>query len=290
MTQRPGAGAGDRLGVTLLFSLIAHAVVALGLTFEYVKPAPRLPSLDVILVQSANAQKPKDADFLAQTNNSGGGNSEKALRPTDPISAPLPKAAPGFAPIPVEAGAPKPQAPSERELLTGHKAQFSVHSESETPAQPDNAQVNPHANADKQIEMAHLANEFQREAQIYAKRPKKKFISANTKEAADAAYQAAWVARIERIGNLNYPDAARQRQLQDSRTLTVMLTVGLRRDGSVRSVDVIQSSGYKLLDDAAIRIVHLAAPFPSIPANSDYDELYITRTWEFQPGEVLKTR
>ena len=135
-----------------------------------------------------------------------------------------------------------------------------------------------------------LANELQRESQIYAKRPKKKFISANTREAAYAAYQAGWVARIERVGNLNYPDEARRKQLQDSQTLSLLVTVGLRRDGSLRSVDVIQSSGYKVIDEAAVRIVHLAAPFPALPADSPYDEFYITRTWEFQPGEVLRTR
>ncbi|MEP6938974.1 MAG: TonB family protein [Rudaea sp.] len=284
------AGSGDRLSVTLLFSLIAHAVIVLGLTFEYERAAPHLPSLDVILVQSANAQKADKADFLAQANNSGGGNSDKAVRPTAAVSSQLPKPTDGVAPIPVETGTPNPQTPKDRELLTRKKADFSMHSEAERPEQPDSAQPNPRALTDKKLEMARLANELQRESQIYAKRPKKKFISANTKEAAYAAYQAGWVARIERVGNLNYPDEARRKQLQESQTLSLLVTVGLRRDGSLRSVDVIQSSGYKLIDEAAMRIVHLAAPFPALPPDSPYDEFYITRTWEFQPGEVLKTR
>ena len=69
-----------------------------------------------------------------------------------------------------------------------------------------------------------------------------------------------------------------------------MLTAGIRRDGSLSSVDIVQSSGFKLLDEAAMRIVRLAAPCPPLPSNMDYDALYLTRTWEFQPGEVLKTR
>src|SRR5258708_32332551 len=113
----PRAGAGERLSVTLLFSLIAHAVVALGLTFEYEKPAARLPALDVILVQSANAQKPDKADFLAQANNAGGGNSDKAVRPTAPVSALTPKPTAGIAPVPIEAGTPVPQVARERELV-----------------------------------------------------------------------------------------------------------------------------------------------------------------------------
>jgi len=281
----------ERLSVTLLFSLIAHAVVALGLTFEYEKPPARLPALDVILVQSANAQKADKADFLAQANNAGGGNSEKAVRPTDPVSALAPKPTAGIAPVPIEAGKPVPQIAREREVVTtSRKSTFTAHTDTERQEQPDNPDPNPRALAEKHLEVARLANELQRESELYAKRPKKKFISANTKEAAYAAYQAGWVARIERVGNLNYPDEARRRQLQSGGVVSLMVTVGLRRDGSLKSVDVIQSSGSKLIDEAAVRIVNLAAPFPALPPNSEFDEFYITRTWEFQPGETLKTR
>lgn len=282
-------GAGERLSVTMLFSIIAHAVVVLGLTFEYAKPAPRLPSLDVILVQSASGVKPAKADFIANANNEGGGTSDKAVRPTDLVSAPVPKPEPGMAPMPLETGTRTPQTASEREVLTQKKSQFAVHTETQATEQPDTPQSNPQAQTDRKLEMARLANELHSETQVYAKRPKKKYISANTKEAADAAYQAGWVARVERIGNLNYPDEARRQQLQNGRTLSLMLTAGIRRDGSLASVDIVQSSGFKLLDEAAVRIVRLGAPFPALPANMDYDELYITRTWEFQPGQVLKT-
>lgn len=100
----------------------------------------------------------------------------------------------------------------------------------------------------------------------------------------------AWVARIERIGNLNYPDEARRRQLHGQ----LVLTVGIQRDGSIKSIDIIQSSGHKVLDDAAIRITRLAEPFPPLPETKEkVDELYISRTWQFLPGESgdsLQTR
>jgi protein TonB len=287
---KANVGAGERLSVTLLFSLLAHAVLVLGLTFEYVKPAPRLPSLDVILLQSSSGQRPDKADFLAQANNSGGGTTDKAVRPTDLLSSPLPKPTPGLTPVPTETGSRPAAPPTERELLTQKTATVSVRKQTEVPEQPEAEQPNPRALSEKKIEMARLAAELQQDIQTYAKRPRKKFISANTKEAADAAYQAAWVARVERIGNLNYPDEARRRQVQEGKAFSLMLTAGVRRDGSLLSVDIIQSSGFKLLDDAAIHIVQLAAPFPPIPANAPYDELYMTRTWEFLPGEVLKTR
>ena len=137
------------------------------------------------------------------------------------------------------------------------------------------------------IEMARLAQEIQKETEQYAKRPKRKYISANTQEYEFAAYMRAWVARIERIGNLNYPDEARRQQLHGD----VLLTVTLNKDGTVNRMDVIQGSGHKLLDDAVQRIVQLAAPFPPIPkTGEDIDELYITRTWQFLPGDVLRNR
>lgn len=279
-------GSADRFGVTLLFSLIAHGVLALGLTFEFEKPAPSLPALDVILVQSASGQKPEKADFLAQANNSGGGESDKPVRPSEMLTSPVLKHTPGLAPKPLQPGAPKAELPSERELLTQQRAQFAVHTERETPEQPALSQPIARELIEKKLEMARLAEEIQRESQAYAKRPKKKYISANTKEYTYAAYMTAWVARIERIGNLNYPDEARRQQLHGQ----LVLTVALNRDGSVKSVDIIQPSGHKVLDDAAVRIVNLAAPFPAIPTGEGVDELYVTRTWQFLPGDILRNQ
>jgi protein TonB len=282
----PAIGSREKVGVTFLFSLIFHGVLVLGLTFVYEKPAPSLPALDVILVQSASGQKPTNADFLAQANNTGGGDSERALRPSALVSSPVNKADPGIAPRPLHASAPRPSPPSERELLASPQSDFSVRSEHETPDQPPQPQPTLHDMLQTKLEMAKLATEIQRESQAYAKRPHKKYISANTKEYAYAAYMAAWVARVERIGNLNYPDDARREHVHGD----LVLTVALNRDGAIRSVDVIHSSGHKVLDDAAIRIVRLAAPFPPIPKDEGIDELYITRTWQFLPGDILRNR
>lgn len=287
MSARAASGSADRLGVTLLFSVVAHAVLALGLTFEFEKAAPRLPSLDVILLQSANSEKPDKADFVAQANNSGGGNSDTARRPSQPLSSPLPKAVPGVAPIPLEEGAPRPTPPSPVERLTSRASDFSVATDHQAPQAPEQPTAIERDSEQRKLEMAALAQEIQREAEQYAKRPKRKYISANTREYEFAAYMRAWVARIERIGNLNYPDEARRRQLHGQ----LVLTVGLQRDGRIKSIDVIQSSGHKVLDDAAIRITRLAEPFPTLPVSKEkVDELYISRTWQFLPGDILRNR
>lgn len=282
-----GSSSADRLGVTLLFSVVAHAVIALGITFEYEKAAPRLPTLDVILIQSANSEKPDKADFIAQANNAGGGDSDKARRPAQPLSSPLPKPLPGVAPVPLEDGAPRPTPPSPIERLTRRTSDFSVASDPEAPEAPEHPNEAVRDTDQRKIEMARLAQEIQSEAEQYSKRPKRKYISANTKEYEFAAYMRAWVARIERIGNLNYPDDARRQKLHGQ----LVLTVGLDRNGRIKSIDVIQSSGHKVLDDAAIRITRLAEPFPALPESKDkVDELYISRTWQFLPGDILRNR
>ncbi len=287
MSASSSSNTADRLGVTFLFSLIAHAVIVLGITFSIAEPSPSLPALDVILLQSASGEAPEKADFLAQANNSGGGQSEKAKRPSNPLSSPIPKPIDGIAPRPTDNGAPRPSTPTQTELLTTRNAERQVETASETPDTPDVRAPTEREIIERKLEMAKLAQEIQRETEKYAKRPKKKYISANTREYAYASYMSAWVARIERIGNLNYPDEARRRELHGQ----LVLTVGLNRDGSVKSIDIIQPSGHKVLDDAAMRIVRLAAPFKVLPKNADaIDELYITRTWQFLEGNILRNR
>ena len=289
--HHPASTGSDRLGVTLLFSIIVHAVLILGLGFELAKPRPSLPALDVTLLNTANAQAPEQADFLAQANNSGGGETDRARRPSSQFSGPLPTDTQGIAPVPLQPAAPAPsEAQAPQILASSATAQRQV---ARAPERREQTQIEPRQSTtpiDRQLEMARLAQEVRNEEQAYAKRPRKKFISANTREYAYAAYMKAWVNRIERIGNLNYPDEARRRQLHGQ----LVLTVGLARDGRVKSIDIIQSSGHRVLDDAAIRIVHLAAPFPPIPHGRDtakdkIDELYITRTWQFMRGDELHT-
>ena len=189
--------------------------------------------------------------------------------------------------MPLEDGSPQPTPPSPTEVLTRRKSDYSVATDRQAPETPDRPSENLRETEQRKMEMAKLAQEIQKDAEQYAKRPKRKYISANTQEYEFAAYMRAWVARIERIGNLNYPDEARRQQLHGQ----LVLTVGLERSGKIKSIDVIQSSGHKVLDDAAIRITRLAEPFPPLPETKEkVDELYISRTWQFLPGDILRNR
>ncbi|HLI19344.1 MAG TPA: energy transducer TonB [Rhodanobacteraceae bacterium] len=283
---------GDRIGVALLFSLMLHGILILGIGFHFAKPAPSVPTLDVTLIDTSNAQTPAKADFLAQANNAGGGNSDKAHRPGSPFSGPLPVTQAGVAPVPVMPASPAQRVASGPHVLTTiGAAKTAVPQQRDTRAEPQSQQPVASIPVQQRLEMARLAEEVRDEQEAYARRPRRKYISANTKSVADAAYQVAWVHRIERIGNLNYPDAARRRHLHGN----VVLSVTIGSNGHVRGVTINASSGYRVLDDAAVRIVHLASPFPPIPHDRDSSgnritELVITRTWQFLPGNHLATR
>lgn len=278
----------DPIGATLLFSLLLHGVLLLGITFHFVKPTPSLPTLDVTLVNVANREVPDKADFLAQANNRGGGRSNRVARPSEMFSGPLPMPDPGIAAQPVEATTPPPrQATPTRMVTTAGASNFSVTSDTAQTEVDPRQQTASAAELRRQQTIAQLAAELRRKKVDYAKRPKVKYLTANTREYAFAAYMRGWSDRVERIGNLNYPEEARRRGLHGD----VLLTVALNLDGSIRSIDVIQSSGEKILDAAAERIVRLAAPFPPAPRTGErIDELNITRTWQFQPNNVLQTR
>lgn len=274
------------IGATVLFSLLLHGVLLLGITFHFAKPQPQLPTLDVTLVNVANRETPDKADFLAQANNRGGGQSDRAARPSQVFSGTLPRPDPGIIPRAVSDSAPPVQeATPSRLITTTSDSAFQVSSDSErtrndAQSAPTAAELQRHA------AIAQLAAEVRAQNEALAKRPVKKFISANTKEYVYASYMRAWSDRVQRVGNLNYPEQARQRKLYGE----LLLTVGINRDGSIRSVTVIKSSGQSVLDAAAQRIVRLAGPFPALPANAKVDELYITRTWEFLPGDVVRNK
>ena len=128
-------------------------------------------------------------------------------------------------------------------------------------------------------EIARLNTKLVADTAAFASRPRRKAISASTQEYRYASYLEAWRRKVEAIGNLNYPEEARQRKLYGN----LILQVGVRADGSLEEVRVLRSSGSTLLDEAAVRIVHLAAPFAPFPPDirQETDFLDITRTWQF---------
>ncbi len=275
----------ERLQVTLLFSVIMHAIVILGVTFTSEDPAARIPALDVVLVTTQTKDKPKQADFLANATRAGGGEHDFAQRPRENLSGGLPKDAEGIAPIQTRQSIPNPNL-RPTPVISGSSAEFSVNTDTPTPDTDQKPLPTARDLMERSLEMAKLAAEIDRRKEEYAKRPKRKFISASTREYAYAAYMRAWVARVERIGNVNFPAEARERRLDGE----LVLTVAVKRDGSVESIEIIQSSGHALLDDAATQIVRHSEPFGQLPRTQEsIDVLHITRTWQFLADGSIET-
>jgi len=264
----------------LMGAIALHAAVVFGIKFGVdLNPVPRLAdTLDVVLVKWRSEESPDDPDYLAQANQKGGGMSEEKRRPSEPESGNLPIPSEGDAPMMSTAALPVPQE-SRREIIAvendlGPKAEVN---EIE---QPD-TQVPSAARLMRQsMEMASLQPEISQRREWQSRLPRREHISANTKEYEFAAYMSAWVAKVERVGNLNYPSELRSRKLHGD----LVLSVGIHQNGSIESIEVMRSSGIREIDDAARNIVQMASPYAPLPDNirDRVDILHITRTWRFE--------
>ena len=283
----PQIGDSERLGATFVLSMLVHGVLVLGLGFALDDAARVMPTLDVILTQAQTALTPAQADFLAQANNQGGGEHDKTTRPGEAQIGIADKPTPGVAAQPLRKQSPAPQPPPETRVITGLRSDMRTPQASDTPPPVDAPFPEGRAKVDRDMEMARRAAEIQLRSEAYAKRPKRKFVSASTKEYAYAAYMRQWVDRVQRVGNLNYPDEARRRRIGG----LLVISVAIRRDGSVEKTLIVESSHIPMLDEAALRIVRLSEPFAALPeANDDVDILHVTRTWQFMPGGELIDR
>jgi protein TonB len=277
----PAIGDSQRLSATMVLSLLLHGMLILGVGFALDKAAPVMPTLDVILTQTQSPLTQKQADFLAQASNQGGGEDKAAQRPRDVQPGLVPQVEPGVAPRPMRAQSPTPQPPPQARVVASMRSQVPTPQAKTTPQVEPDALPPGEQKIEHDMAMARLAAEIHLNSQRYAKRPSRKFVSASTQEYAWAAYLRAWVDRAERVGNLNYPDEARRRHLAG----TVVINIGVRRNGSVERTDIVQSSGVPLLDAAALRIAKLAEPYPPLPQTpEDPDILNVVRTWQFLPG------
>jgi len=281
----------DRLGFTLFIAALIHLAVILGVSFTLVKPAQIEQTLEITLSTFKDAKAPKKADYLAQDNQEGSGTLDKKALPTTTQVAPFqdnqinkvtpppvvkPQVQPEDAPLKkaITTVAPKPQkVDTRREVLK---------------QDPQPQKATPDFDSDKESsQISSLEAELTREQQLYAKRPRiHRLTAASTMHDKGAWYKDEWRKKVERIGNLNYPDEARRQQIYGS----LRLMVSINSDGSLYDVLVLESSGQQVLDDAAMRIVRLAAPFPPFTGDlSDVDRLEIIRTWRFAKGDRLSS-
>ncbi len=303
-------------GVAIAISLIVHAVI-LTIHFEpeIKRLANKLPALDVVLVNAKTKKAPEKAELLAQANLDRGGNTDADRQMKTALPAPKQKTTEVKLKPSVDAHsaakAAKLKAQETREqkrvdalekqaqeLLTQLNATKKVES---NPAQ-DAASADPEQGEQKavtkslnradliaaSIEIDRLEAQIAKQQDEYQKRPKRRFIGARTKEASDAMYLEAWRQKVERIGNMNYPVAARNQKIYGQ----LRMTVSIKSDGSIEKIEIDKSSGSKVLDEAAKNIVNLAAPYARFTEEMkrNTDILGITRTWTFTQEDELATQ
>jgi protein TonB len=271
-------------------SVVLHAVL-LAVHFRFpdaLRWKSANQSLEVVLVNARTEQKPVHADALAQANLDRGGNTDQLRRAKTPLPVTRPRS-PGKDLAAAQRRVRRLEEQQRRLLAkaTQSAPQIAPEPEHKTPAEQPKPQISGRDLADLSLAAMQLQAQIDRRIEEYQKRPRKKFIGARAAEYRFAQYEEDWRQKIERIGTLNYPSQARGKLYGNLR-----LTVTIRPDGSVQSVDLDRSSGLKVLDAAAFKIVRMASPFAPFPPNirKDTDLLVITRTWFFGRGDKIWTK
>ena len=293
----PSVTARDRLVTTLFFAALLHGIVILGVTFRPDLPSGS-PTLEVTMVQSRSVTPPDDAQYLAQANQRGSGNTEERVRPESPMSMPAALNNAGRADAPdlddnpgknsssgKTAGQNRDQA-SDKDAAVTTTAATGMNANARAATAP--LSIEPRIMVARLLTPGDDAlmpdDDGLQLPQATDAKPRETFVAVNARESRFAAYLDAWRRKVERIGNLNFPPEIRSRHLTGS----LSLEVALGSDGSIKDLTLAQPSGQPLLDDSAQRIVRLAAPYQAFPAaiRRDTAILRFVYVWRFNGGKL----
>ncbi|MRR50873.1 MAG: energy transducer TonB [Rhodocyclaceae bacterium] len=274
------------LVIALGVSLLIHGLLlTVHFTFPGALDKAKEQALEVILVNSKSARKPSSAQAKAQANLDGGGNTDEDRRVSTPLPV-SPQTKEGDDLVSAQKRVTELEA-HQQQMMSQLKSQKSV---STDPKRNDPTTPAPNVSgldlANSALAIARLEGQIAQRTEEYNKRPRKKNIGARTEEYRFAQYVEDWRQKVERVGNLNYPEAAKGKAYGN-----LVLSVTIKADGSIQQILIDRSSGHKVLDDAARRIVQMASPYspftPDIARDTDIIE--ITRTWTFTSGDRLNT-
>ena len=258
----------QRLRKTFSLALILHTVLLTGLSFTLPAGAPPSVSLEVTLAHHKSNTAPERADFVAQANQLGSDNQAQTETPhptTDQLSS--------------FANQDQGQLPTIEQLSSEPDQQKSLSHSGEVNKTFEQQPTDNNIGA--------MRAELDRLKQAYSKLPSVlRMTSVSAKSADEAAYMHYFEQRVEQIGNIHYPRQARVQGIFGR----VQLVVVLLADGTVKRIEVSKSSGSRVLDQAAVRSVQLAAPFNPFPKElRNRDEIHIIRTWQYQSNNILTT-
>jgi protein TonB len=268
-------------------SLLLHGAV---LSTHFVSDSPKQMhnrGLDVILVNSRSAQKPKDhVQALAQVNQDGGGNTDKDRRASTPMP-PISQNRPGDQLEQQQMQHRLQELEARQQALLAQNGRIRLKSEEKNPEVQPSPTVDGLDLRESALAIARLEAEVSKNIEEYNKRPRKKFVRVRTQGIHEALYVENWRQKVENVGTLNYPSAARGKLFG-----SLEMTVTIDRNGNVVSIEIDKSSGNRTLDDAARRIIHLAAPYAPLPPAiaREWDHLVITRIITFSRNDSIETR
>lgn len=278
----------ERFGFTVFLSACVHAIIILGVGFTYLEELNSEPALEITMAQYRSEFEPDEADFLAQENQIGSGTLDNAAAPSTPFKS-------DFNDDVIQEVLPVPRAPElvneievqDTAVLSSFQNEQQVQQLLDEVVPEEKKPLSEESTPDDiSLAIASLQAQLDLQRQEYAKRPRKYTISsASTKKSHDALYLDGWRRRIEAVGNVNYPLEARRQQLYGS----LRMLVALFPNGEVSEIQILQSSGHGILDQAAVEIVRMAAPFEPFPEamRAEADILEIIRTWRFHEGNAL---
>lgn len=276
----------DQLGFFLFIAFALHLMFILGVGFSARPPSKATPQLEVTLTQYRSEQTPEDARFIAQANQEGSGTLAERAEITTRQRAEFSDnsiSEPGAAPLSV---VPRPRA--DQQALVSTRAEVVAKALTQ-PREPEPLPM-PSAGLDPKIlqlnaTIASLEARLDEQQQAYAERPRvRRLTSVSARAAVDAAYLHNWRTKVEAIGNRYYPLASSRYGIYGD----LRLMVAIRHDGNIDNIEVLSSSGHAVLDEAAIRIVRMAAPFDPFPPElrATTDMLEIIRTWKFRQNRL----
>jgi periplasmic protein TonB len=282
----------EKFSIALFIAISFHVLMVMIFGFDFALPAPKPKTLEVTLVQHTT-KAPVEADFIAQANQQASGTEirKQKLTTTEDarfLSDTIQEISP-----PVQPQLASAEPIDEPSLLAtrDQEAVFEIINEAENEPKTleekfrGETQIPSHISND----IATLEALLDQQRQAYAKRPRiRRLTSVSAKAAVDAQYLDDWRRRIERIGNIHYPEEAKRNHLYGELRLAVII----QPNGYVDDIEVLHSSGIRVLDDAAMRIVRLAEPFQVFPSElkKEVDKLEIIRTWRFVPGNQLQSQ
>ena len=280
----------ERFRFMIFLSACAHALLVLGVGFTYLKDANDEATIEVTLAQYRSQIQPDDADFIAQENQTGSGSQDEATVPSSPFLSDL-----NDADINEVRPAPEAQVlnetPEQPNLtaLTSINAEQVISQQRNAPEQEEKQALSEQSNSEEiSLAIASLQAQLDLQQQAFARQPRKYTLSsASARKSHEASYLDSWRRRVEAVGNINYPVQARQQQVYGN----VRMLIALNASGQISETRIIQSSGESLLDQAAVDIVNLAAPFDPFPEElkAEADILEIIRTFRFHEGNTLSS-